>query len=370
MRMRWIRIDHPLAVAAVCLASCGDAAGGENTSATAGDTETPPTTSASTTADPPTGDPATSMSSEVDASGVTTDDPTDATGEAESSGTTGLPDDVEVIELRAGGFQPPLQETFYSCFSFTFAVDELHHIIGFRPVVTSPIIHHYVLSIADGVVDRDPNDSCFEWPASILWAWAPGIDDTMLPDEAGFLIGDAAGGQHTFILQVHYNDPLLTGVTDDDGIDVLVTPTLRPNAAGIISQGDIATISIPPGQAAYPHVATCPEFVTQGLLDQPIHVFSSFLHAHEIGSAITTELFRNDASVGIVAMQDPFDFNTQVFQPADIDIMPGDRIETTCVYDSTGRTSPTPGGVASDEEMCINFLMYYPQVAGEKCGSI
>ena len=99
-------------------------------------------------------------------------------------------------------------------------------------------------------------------------------------------------------------------------------------------------------------------------------MFSLFLHAHEIGSAITTEVFRNDMLVGTVASQDPFAFDTQMFQPADIDIMPGDRIDTTCIYDSTGRTSPTGGGVASDEEMCINFMMYYPLVGGEKCGAL
>lgn len=365
--MRWMR---RCALVFVCTTACGDTSGGdgsgaatENVSETSASSDNP-----STTNDPTTG-PTTSMTTQNE-SGVTSDDPTgEASGEEGSSSTTDLPDDVEVIELRAGGFTPPLGETFYSCFSFTFEVDKLHHIIGFQPVVTNPLIHHYVLSIADGEVERDPNDSCFEWPASILWAWAPGIEDTMLPPEAGFLIGDAEGGQHTFILQVHYNDPLLQGITDNDGLDVLITPTLRPNAAGIFSQGDIHTISIPPGQAAYPHVATCGEALTQGLLSHEINVFSSFLHAHEIGAAITTEVFRDDMLVGSI-VKDPFDFNMQSFQPTDVTIAPGDRITTTCVYDSTGRGSQTSGGVASDEEMCINFLMYYPAVASEKCGAI
>lgn len=368
--MRSIRIDRSLFAAAVSIAGCGEP-GSSDEGATATDADTEPPVSStdapSTTAS--TSGPTTSTPTSDDPSDVTTDDPTDPSGEVESSGTTGLPDDVEVIELRAGGFQPPLGETFYSCFSFTFEVDKLHHIIGFRPIVTNPLIHHYVLSIADGEVQRDPSDSCVEWPASILWAWAPGIEETMLPEEAGILIGDAEGGQHTFILQVHYNDPLLMGITDNDGIDVLITPTLRPNAAGILSQGDIATISIPPGQRAWPHVATCSALITNGLLNHEIHVFSSFLHAHEIGTSITTEVFRNDTLVGSI-VRDPFDFNMQTFQDADVDIMPGDRITTTCVYDSTGRSSTTPGGPASDEEMCINFMMYYPLVGGEKCGAL
>src|SRR5688500_16898033 len=199
MRMSWMR---RCALGFVWTIACGDTSGGdgsgaatENVTETSASSDTPSTTNNTTTG------PTTSMTTQNE-SGVTTDDPTgEASGEGSSS-TTDLPDDVEVIELRAGGFTPPLGETFYSCFSFTFEVDKLHHIIGFQPVVTNPLIHHYVLSIADGEVQRDPNDSCFEWPASILWAWAPGIEDTMLPPEAGFLIGDAEGGQHTFILQV------------------------------------------------------------------------------------------------------------------------------------------------------------------------
>ena len=361
--MRWIWIT-------IVGLGCGGGSGGEGTStaeteatttnaeSTAGESVTP--TSETNPPDPTTTEPTTGPD-------PTTGDPT---GEDETGETTGLPDDTDVIELRANGFVPPLQETFYSCFSVTVDFEQLHHIVGFRPVVTSPIIHHYVLSIADGEVNLDPNDSCYEWPAEILWAWAPGIDDTLLPPEAGFLVGDAAQGRHTFIVQVHYNDPLLQGVTDDDGIDVLVTPTLRENTAGIFSQGDIPTIAIPPGNPSFDYTATCPSLLTQGLLDHEIHVFSSFLHAHEIGSAITSEVYRDDALHGVIATQDPFDFNSQMFMDANIDIMPGDRIVTTCTYDSTDRTDVTMGGVASDEEMCINFMMYYPLVTGEKCGAL
>ena len=59
----------------------------------------------------------------------------------------------------------------------------------------------------------------------------------------------------------------------------------------------------------------------------------------------------------------------QKFVDADFDVDPGDTLETHCVYDSTERAGVTPGGVASDEEMCLNFMMYYPKVSGEKCGS-
>ena len=344
-----------VALTMVLLVGCGssssDDTGGEQTGA-----ETEPTDSVGSTG------PSVSESG----SSTNGDDADTGTGtESEGNG-----DGTTVWELRAGGFSPPNTETWYSCYSFNFEVDQLQHIVGFEAKVTNPYVHHYVLSLSREPLDLNPGNSCISWPSGILWAWAPGIQSQALPEEAGFLVGDTPGGTVTFVLQVHYNNPLRETFTDDDGIDVIVTKDLRPNDAGIFSQGDIASIFIPPGEPAHEHVATCGAAQTSSVLDHEIHVFSSFLHMHEIGAAISSEVFRDGTLVGPVAVDDPYDFNSQKFLPADIDIRPGDVIETRCVYDSTERTNTTPGGVASVHEMCINFMMYYPKVTGEKCGSI
>jgi hypothetical protein len=278
--------------------------------------------------------------------------------------------EFERWELRAGGFQPPNAETWYSCYSFQIEVEQLHHIVGFEAKVTSPLVHHYVLSLSDEPVDLNPAESCVTWPRGIVWSWAPGMEPLNLPEEAGLLVGDAPGGVVTFVMQVHYNNPLREVFTDDDGIDVLVTKDLRQHEAGIFTVGDIYNYVIPPGEPAYEHVSRCESDRTSSLLDHEIHVFAAFLHAHDIGRAISSEVFRDGSLVGPIAVDDPFDFNSQQFWPASIDIRPGDVIETRCVYDSSERTSTTPGGIATEHEMCLNIMMYYPKVAGEKCGSI
>ncbi len=292
-------------------------------------------------------------------------------GPGDESGTSGgvVPDDAETWELRTD-YTPlfPI-ETYYSCFSFSVPVDQLYHIIGFEPVVTSPIVHHYVLSAADGPTNYDPNIPCVEWPEKIIWAWAPGMPAQYLPQEAGFLAGHT-GDTVNFVLQVHYNNPLLTDFTDTGGIDVIVTPTLREHRAGVFSQGDIGSISIPAGMSAYEHTATCSGAETSSLFTDPIHVFASFLHAHEIGAAIRSEVHRDGNLVGVIAEEDPFDFNYQKFLEADVEIQPGDQIDTICTYDSSGQGGTTNGGPASDEEMCINFMMYYPWTEAETCGSL
>jgi len=289
-------------------------------------------------------------------------------GEGETgTNDTGEPGDVEIWELRAGGYAPPVVETKYSCFSFSFPTDQLRHIIAIDPVVSSPLIHHYVLSIADSHVELDPDDPCMDWPAHILWAWAPGVEPIELPAEAGFLVGDQ-GPEVTFILQVHYNNPLLMPFEDNDGVDLHVTRTLRPERAGVFTQGDILSIYVPPGDPSFEYVATCSGEVTADLMTQPVHVFASLLHAHAIGTALWTDVERDGASIGEISRDDPFTFNTQQFQPANFDLQPGDRISTHCMYDSSMRDTPTQGGEESDEEMCLNFMMYYPWMPAESCG--
>jgi hypothetical protein len=327
---------------------------------------------ASETEDTTDGGPVAATTGAPDAGGGENGDGGPADGD-DSPDEPSYPEDaLEVWELRTDGFVPPTTETWYSCFSFTVDVDRLYHIIGFEPVVSHPVIHHYILSLANQPTETDPNEPCFEWQNRMIWGWAPGIAPMVLPEEAGILVGDNPGATANFVLQVHYNNPLLEPVEEElfEGIDIVVTPDLRPHDAFVWSQGDIVNISIPPGDPGYVHAARCEETQTRSQLDHPIHVFASFLHAHEIGIAITSEHYRNGDLLGEIASQIPYDFNTQQFQPADVLIRPGDEIETRCTYDSTEREGETVGGVASRDEMCINFMMYYPRIRSERCGNI
>jgi Copper type II ascorbate-dependent monooxygenase, C-terminal domain/Copper type II ascorbate-dependent monooxygenase, N-terminal domain len=350
------------------LFACGTKGGDDVADASSGEAGTTAGTLESTAADPtgsPTGPSTTASES---GSGSASDPSTTSAVDSEGSsgdGTSG--EEIEIWELRTDGYAPPLQETKYSCFSFTFPTEQLHHIVGITPMVTSPIVHHYVLSLADSEVALNPDNDCVEWPSHILWAWAPGIESIELPPEAGFLVGQQ-GPTVTFILQVHYNNPLMMPLSDDGGLDLHVTKQLRPNRAGVFTQGDILSIYVPGGDPAFEYVASCNGNMTAQLLPEPIHVFASFLHAHQLGSRLWTEVERDGAPAGEIARDDPFTFATQNFQPTDFDLMPGDALETHCVYDSSDKQGATMGGEGSDDEMCINFMMYWPWVPSEACG--
>lgn len=57
---------------------------------------------------------------------------------------------------------------------------------------------------------------------------------------------------------------------------------------------------------------------------------------------------------------DFFRFSFQQYTYVNYTIKPGDRINTHCHYDSSQRTEPTEFDDGSEDEMCMEFITYYP----------
>jgi len=91
-----------------------------------------------------------------------------------------------------------------------------------------------------------------------------------------------------------------------------------------------------------------------------VTVISESLHMHETGVRMTHEVTRGNDVVHKSSVE-VYDFdqqgNFQVPQDA-YNILPGDGFRTTCYY-----RDGTEFGLASQEEMCIAFIMYYPAKA-------
>jgi len=288
-------------------------------------------------------------------------------------GSTGGNDDVQVVPLRVDAFNVPTIETYYACFEFSFTLDQLGHIVGFAPQIDdAKHVHHFVLSKLDGPTGQSPGYSCFDLAGEMIYTWAPGGQTWELPPEAGFLIGDGEGGSVTLRLQVHYNNiGGDEGAVDSSGLDLQVARTLRPNNAGTMVFGDIDGIAIPPAMSAYEHVATCSGNATSTLLQEPMHVFGTAMHAHELGRVLWSEVWRDGAMAFELNRDDPYLFSAQHMNPVDLVIEPGDEVQTHCIYDSTDRTETTVGGPGTQDEMCWNVVTYWPRLANpvDTCGT-
>jgi hypothetical protein len=118
---------------------------------------------------------------------------------------------------------------------------------------------------------------------------------------------------------------------------------------------------IPPGLESYAVELSCPsECTTQ--LPHDLHVFADFFHMHMLGAQALSTHHRKEESSTVLRVEH-YVFNHQLYSPVNITIKPGDRINTHCVWDSRQRTEETSIGFSSTDEMCMEFLAYYPAVS-------
>eukprot|EP00903_Cladosiphon_okamuranus_P014858 g13759.t1 len=268
--------------------------------------------------------------------------------------------EVSFFDVSPKNFPIPTQRTWYeeTCVpaSELPALDQFH-VIGFQGVIqddTSEYVHHLVLKGYTGFPDCGL--SCEEWFNSNIpsesssstddyfssysysgyfeyfeannitipdfclgevydiFPWAPGVSDFQLPPDVGFSFGNASGGFMSVMVQTHYNNPNGdAGKLDSSGVRVYYTEELRPMEMGYRNDSG--------GN-------------------------EELIHSTEV------EYYSFVQAGGFV-----------VPASENVTIQKGDRFETECFYDtalsSVGSNNVT-FGPGSENEMCIDFVFYYP----------
>ncbi|KAJ6619009.1 hypothetical protein lerEdw1_014923 [Lerista edwardsae] len=231
-----------------------------------------------------------------------------------------MPSDTMTMEIRAPNVEVPDQETTYWCY-ITELPDGFakHHIIKYEPVITKgneALVHHMEVFQCAAQFDTFPHYSgpCdskmkperLNFCRHVLAAWAMGAQAFYYPEEAGLVFGGPSSSRY-LRLEVHYHNPLeLKGRQDSSGIRLYYTASLRRYDAGIMELGLVYT----PVMAIPPGES----------------------HFHLTGYCT--------------------DKCTQV------EIRMLKKVVTVL-----------PGGFGIMEEMCVNYIHYYPQTSLELCKS-
>jgi hypothetical protein len=80
------------------------------------------------------------------------------------------------------------------------------------------------------------------------------------------------------------------------------------------------------------------------------------------------EFSENNLKIGELERVDYYDYNFQTWVEVNRVVTPGDRFNVHCVYDTKNRLNTTRFGGASMDEMCMNFIAYYPRIDIKLCG--
>jgi hypothetical protein len=220
-----------------------------------------------------------------------------------------------------------------------------------------------------------PATECLPWVDAdaggngvTIYGWAPGIDDYAFPAEAGLRVGE--GGYKSILMQTHFNTPVSgvgeNSLTDASGITMFITNAMRANDIGVMSLGDPSVAlqnvspNLPPGRSAY--AFECSSDFTSKHWEHPITVFGSTLHMHGSGLKMQTRRYAaGSGAAEVVNNVEFYDYNFQSVEPRDYVLNPGDKLVTECFFYSK---PDQKWGLATDAEMCIDFVYYYPALTG------
>ncbi|XP_074150142.1 dopamine beta-hydroxylase isoform X1 [Sminthopsis crassicaudata] len=299
-----------------------------------------------------------------------------------------LPPDLEDMEITAPDIIIPNQETTYWCY-----IKELpdhfsrHHIVMYEPIITKgneALVHHMEVFQCAAEIEKIPhfNGTCdskmkpekLNHCRHVLAAWALGAKPFYYPEEAGLPFG-GPGSSKYLRLEVHYHNPLeLKGVRDSSGLRLYYTSMLRPFDAGIMELGLVYTpvMAIPPKETDFILTGYCTDKCTKLALPQSgIHIFASQLHTHLTGRKVITVLAREGRVTKIVNRDNHYSPHFQEIRKLKkiVTVLPGDVLITSCTYNTEDRKRATVGGFSITEEMCVNYIHYYPQTQLELCKS-
>ena len=286
----------------------------------------------------------------------------------------------------------PSKDTTYWCLVYKLnkSFNKKHHIVAFESVVSNSskgVVHHMELfhCISDpsddmkaynGPCDSESKPKGLIQCRKVIAAWAMGAGRFVYPNHVGGVLGGENYSPY-LVLEIHYDNPKLRDdIVDSSGLKIFYQggEKLRQYDAGIMEIGleYNPKNSIPPKQSLFHLHGYClSECTSAGLPRNGITVFASQLHTHLTGRRVWTSVVRNNKVVKILNSDNHYD---QMFQeirllPEPVNVRPGDALINTCVYNTNDRVNMTFGGFSIRDEMCVNYMHYYPLAELEVCKS-
>ena len=238
-------------------------------------------------------------------------------------------------------FTVPTTPDFYVGFNVKVPWTGTQYIKSFRSIIDSKAaLHHWLIyRQLNGGIEGVVESTGAHPDGELLNGWAPGTDDLWFDRDVGIEI---AGGT-VLQLENHYNNRTGAPLLDASGVELCVTPRKPAHVASMSWVGSDSMV----GATA---TGTCTPQNTE-----PVRLLLSFPHMHTKGTHMKVDLTRAAGNVETIHDAD-FDFNYQRTYVYDsLVIQPGDKLTTTCTYDS-----PVRFGRGTDDEMCYFFSVHWP----------
>lgn len=279
----------------------------------------------------------------------------------------GLLDHNETIFLTTVMYD---KETVYATgyFGLFTEIPQDKHLIAIEHLIqpeTGRFVHHFVLQAM--TYDWGSGSPLPTRGPEMVYAWAPGTKILLL-DQCGFrLSNDPKKGFNAFTLEVHYDNPAHEeGISDYSGVRLHYTSDLLAHDCGMMQVGNGGVgsrDSIPKGITKYDFECDFwknPDVPEDYEGHSEITIVNQFLHMHAVGREIWLDKLHNGTVTKTHSIEF-WDFNFQISVPpliGEYKMDKGDKYSVSCIYETADDL--TKWGAASNDEMCIAFVLYYP----------
>jgi hypothetical protein len=308
----------------------------------------------------------------------------------------------DILVMKTPNAYQPIADTSgqlddYQCFlgEFNLGTDP-RYITGYEVVPENPAITHHLVaflvnlegstplggtngdliqSLDDASPDQ-PGWDCFGaagdgiFPEGTPVTWAPGGGAFNFPAGTGIRIDPG----YALVLQTHYN--LVNGDGQDQTtVRLSMADQVEHEAVNALDDKFLTTlftgnpVTIPPGEESFVWTwsQTLSSFNSRIGGWNKVEIFGLLPHMHETGSRMQVTFIEGPASdpkesCGIYVDRWDFQWQTAFMYEEPVVVDPGTRIEVTCEWDTSDRTSPTSPGLGTQNEMCL--LGVYAAEAG------
>eukprot|EP00794_Sanderia_malayensis_P020379 gene20379-22388_t len=309
------------------------------------------------------------------------------------------PADAKHFDLLQRNVTVPAVQTTYWCTPFRLSdvvkLNSTKHVIQISPLIqprAEGLVHHMLIYGCNN--DFDPahlnvSGHCYQgfMPKSIrdcagnsaIYGWAIGGVSFVFPKDVGYPIGGVNDYKY-LLLETHFDNPTKrSDFIDTSGLRLHYTEPRKYDSATLTTGHLVAgNMLIPPKQNDWVTTGVCTTKCSQKIKGKmaekgdTLNIFASFPHAHTAGQSIRTVQVRNGVALDDVIRDDNYDFDFQQTYVLNkfLKFKAGDELFTFCHYNTSKRKYATVGGLGTTDEMCLNFIMYYPRVNLTSCASV
>lgn len=200
-------------------------------------------------------------------------------------------------------------------------------------------------------------------------AWATGGDiEQYIPEHLGYPLGGPDQSKFFFIQWHIENSDLDQNVREDASIRMFFTENYRQTEFGVMEIGALfneASLAVPPKAKSLTLEYMCQKNQMNAIRgsNSELTIFAQFPHTHNAGVSFYSKIVRNGTEVEYVANNEYYDNAYQYinYLQNPVKIKENDEFLLSCVYNSEYSDKFILGGLGTNDEMCLNFVWYYPR---------